>query len=211
MEGEEEESEEEEEEEASADDGDEEEEQDTEEDKEDKTAHDKKQARGALKKPKREEGHSDDDPRDNHVVPEKGSLAKAARSTMLEVKQEPQTMAEKKKRKSEQRSPPKVAPKKSEAEMPKKKKDKDKAARGQVSFAISGKGPQESINAAPTRAEKFQCEGGYNRDLDTMQIILETDFNASLGRLVIHYTECLSEEPKSMQDIGLAVLLHTSV
>ena len=95
--------------------------------------------------------------------------------------------------------------------MPKKKKDKDKAARGQVSFAISGKGPEESINAAPTRAEKFQKEGGYDRDLDTMQSILETDFNASLGRLVMHYKDCLSEEPKFRQEIGLAVLLHTSV
>ena len=95
-------------------------------------------------------------------------------------------MADKKKRKSEERSPPKVPPKESEAEIPKKKPDKDKAARGQVSFANSGKGPQKSIGAAPTRAEKFQCEGGYNRDLDTMQRILETDFNASLGRLVMH-------------------------
>ena len=90
-------------------------------------------------------------------------------------------MGDKNKRKSQERSPPKVPPKKSEAEM-----NKDKAARGQVSFAISGKGPQKSIGAAPTRAEKFQCEGGYNRDLDTMQRILETDFNASLGRLVMH-------------------------
>ena len=48
-----------------------------------------------------------------------------------------------------------MPPKKSEAEMPKKKKDKDKPARGNVSFAIGGKGPQKSISAAPTRAEKF--------------------------------------------------------
>ena len=31
------------------------------------------------------------------------------------------------------------------------------------------------------------------------------------GRLVMHYKECLSEEPKSRQEIGLALLLHTSV
>ena len=74
-------------------------------------------------------------------------------------------MAEKKKPKSEVQSPPKVPPKKSEAEMPKKKKDKDKAPRGSVSFAISGKGPQKSDNAAPTRPEWFQHEGGYDRDL----------------------------------------------
>ena len=80
-----------------------------------------------------------------------------------------------------------------------------------MSFAISGKGPQKSIGAAPTKAEKFQHEGGYDRDLDTMQRILETDFNASLGRLVMHYKACLSEEPKSRQAIGLAVLLHTGV
>ena len=65
-----------------------------------------------------------------------------------------QAMAEKK-RKSEERSPSKGPPKKSEAEMPKKKKDKDKAPHGNVSFAISVKGPPKSINAAPTRAEKF--------------------------------------------------------
>ena len=90
-------------------------------------------------------------------MPEKhsSSSAKAAWSTMLEVKQEPQTMAEKKKRKSEERSPSKVPPKNSEAETPKKKKDKDKAPRGNVSFAISGRGPQKSISAAPTRAERF--------------------------------------------------------
>ena len=120
-------------------------------------------------------------------------------------------MAEKKKRKAEERSPPKVPPKKSEAEMPKKKKDKDKPARGNVSFAIGGKGPQKSIRAAPTRAGKFQHEGGYDRDLDTRQRILETDFNATVGRLVMHYKECLSEEPKSKQELGLALLLHTSV
>ena len=103
-----------------------------------------------------EEGASADEPEDT-VVPEKhsSSYAKAARSTMLEVKHEPQTMAEKKKRKSEERSPPKVLPKKSQAERPKKKKDKDKPARGNVSFAIGGKGPQKSISAAPTRPEKF--------------------------------------------------------
>ena len=77
-------------------------------------------------------------------------------------------MAEKKKRKREDRSPPKVPPKKFEAEMPKKKEDKDKAVRGQVSLAISGKGPHKSISAAPTRAEKFRHEGRYDRDLDTM-------------------------------------------
>ena len=73
-------------------------------------------------------------------MPEKhsSSSAKAARSTMLEVKQEPQTMAEKKKRKLEERSPPRVPPKKSEAEMPKKKKDKDQPARGNAPFAIAG-------------------------------------------------------------------------
>ena len=146
-------------------------------------------------------------------MPEKGSSssAKAARSTVLEVKQEPHTMAEKKKRKSEQQSPPKVPPKKSEAEMPKKKQAKAKVSRGNVSFAIAGKGPQKSISAAPTRGEKFQLEGGYDRDVDTMQKILEEDFSASLGRLVVHYKDCWSEEPKSMQEIGLAVLLHTSV
>ena len=120
-------------------------------------------------------------------------------------------MAEKKKRKSEERSPPKVPPKKSEAEVPKKQKDKDKAARGHLSFAIGWKGLQKSISAAPTRAEKFQHEGGYNRDVDTMQRILETDFYATVGRLVMHYKDCLSEEHKSRQQISLAVLLHTSV
>ena len=80
-------------------------------------------------------------------------------------------MAEKKKRKAEERSPPKVPPQKSEAEMPKKKKDKDKPARGNKSFAIGGKGPQKSISAAPTRAQKFQHEGGYDRDVETMQRI----------------------------------------
>ena len=134
------------------------------------------------------------------------SSAKAERSTVLEVKQEPQTMAERKKRKSEERSPPKVPPKKSEAEMPKKKKDKDKPARGNVSFAIGGKGPEKSMSAAPTRAEKFQHEGGYDRDLDTMQRSCR-----QTGRLVMHYKDCLSEEPKCRQEIGLAPLLHTSV
>ena len=182
-------------EEASTDDGDEEEEEETENEVDDEplTPHGKKQARGTVKKE-----HSEDEPEDT-VVPEKhsSSSTKAARSTVLEVKQEPQTMAEKKKRKSEERSPPKVPPRKSEAEMPKKKKDKDKPARGNVSFAIGGKGPHKSINAAPTRAEKFQHEDGYDRDLDTMQRILQTDFNATVGRLVIHYKDCLSEEPKS--------------
>ena len=209
LEGEEEEIEEEEEEEASADDGDEEEEEAEETGEEDdhEPPHGKKQTRGTPKKE-----HSGDEPEDP-VVPEKHcfSSAKAARSTVLEVKQEPQTMAEKTKRKSEERSPPKVPPKKSEAEMPKKMKDKEKPARGHVSFAIGGKGPQKSISAAPTRAEKFQHEGGYDRDLDTMQRILETDFNATEGRLVMHYKECLSEEPKSKQEISLAALLHTSV
>ena len=209
LEGEEEESEEEEDEEASTDDGEEEEEEETEEedDEEPLTPHGKKQARGTVKKE-----HSEDEPGDT-VVPEQHSSSspKAARSTMLEVKQEPQTMAEKKKRKSEERSPPKVPPKKSEAEMPKKKKDKDKPARGNVSFAIGRKGPQKSISAAPTRAQKFRHEGGYDGDLETMQRNLETDFNATVGRLVMHYKDCLSEEPKSRQEIGLALLLHTSV
>ena len=212
LEGEAEESEEEEEEEEeAADDGDEEEEEEEEEEDDDVplTPHGRKQARGTMKRE-----HSEDEPDD---VPEKHSSssakasANAARSTMLEVKQEPQTMAQKKKRKAEERSPPKVPPKKSEAEMPKKKKDRDKPARGNVSFAIGGKGPQKSISAAPTRAEKFQHEGGYNRDLQTMQRILETEFNATVGRLVMHYKECLSEEPKSKQELGLALLLHTSV
>ena len=166
--------------------------------------------RGARSAPKREEGHSDDDPEDNPVVPQKGSSAKATRPTMLEVRQEPHATADKKKRTSEERSPPKVPPKKSEAEVPRKKKDKDKGARGHMSFAISEKGPQKSINTALTRAQKFQCEGGYDRDLDTTQRILETDFNVTLGTLVMHYKECLLEEPKSRQEIGLAVLLHTS-
>ena len=209
MEGEEEESEEDEDEEASADNGDEEEEEETEEEDDDEPLipHGKKQARGTVKKE-----HSEDEP-DNTGVPEKhsSSSAKAARSTVLEVKQEPQTMAEKKKRRSEERSPPKVPAKKSEAEMPRKKKNKDEPALGNVSFAIGGKGPQKSISAAPTRAGKFQHEGGYDRDLDTMQRILETDFNATVGHLVMHYKDCLSEEPKSRQEIGLAVLLHTSV
>ena len=196
---------------AQAGDGDDEEEEEIEEEEEDETAHGKKQARGALKKVKREEGYFDDEPEDKPVVPEKGSFAKAARSTILEVQQEPQTMAEKKKRKSEERSPPKVPPKKPEAEMPKKKKDKDKAARGQVSFAASGKGPHKSISAAPTRAQKFEHEGGYDRDRDTMQRILETDFYATPGRLMMHYKECLLEEPKCRQEISLAALLHTSV
>ena len=209
LEGEAEESEEEEEEEEAADDGDEEEEEEEEEEDDDVPLrpHGKKQARGTLKRE-----HSEDEPHDT-VVPEQhsSSCAKAARSTMLEVKQEPQTMAQKKKRKAEERSPPKVPPKKSEAEMPKKKTDKDKPARGNVSFAIGGKGPQKSISAATTRAENFHDEGGYDRDLETMQRILETDFNATVGRLVMHYKECLSEEPKSKQELGLALLLHTSV
>ena len=165
-----------------------------------------------MEKPKKEEGHSEDDPK-GPVMPEKesSSAAKTARSSMLEVKQEPQTMAKKKKRKSQERSPPKVPPKKSEAEMPKKKKDKDKAPRGNVSFAIAAKGPQKSNCAATTKPKKFQYKGGYHRNPDTMHILLETDFNASLGRLVVHYKDCLSEEPKSRQEIGLAVLLHTSV
>ena len=170
LEGEAEESEEEEEEEEAADDGDEEEEEEEEEEDDDVplTPHGKKQARGTVKRE-----HSEDEP-DDTVVPEKhsSSSAKVARSTMLEVKQEPQTMAEMKKRKAEERSPPTVPPKKSEAEMPKKKKDKDKPALRNVSFAIGGKGPQKSISAAPTRA-KFQHEGGYDRDLETMQRILE--------------------------------------
>ena len=207
LEGEEEESEEEEEEVASADDGDEEEEEETEEEDDEEPPHGKKEARGAPEKEQSEEELEDP------LVTEKrsSSSAKAARSTVLEVKQEPQTMAKKKKRKSEERSPPKVPPKKSEAEMPKEKKDKDKPARGHVSFAIGGKGPQKSISAALTRAEKLQHEGGYDRDVDTMQRILETDFNATSGGLVMHYRECLSEEPKSRQEIGLAVLLHTIV
>ena len=211
LEGEEEETEEEEEEEEeeAADDGDEEEEEETEEEDDDEplTPDGKKQARGTVKRE-----HSEDEPNDT-VVPEKhsSSSAKVARSTMLEVKQEPQTMAEKKKRKAEERSPPKVPPKKSEAEMPKKKKDKDKPARGNVSFAIGGKGPQKSISAAPTRAEKFQHRGAYDCDLETMQRILETDFNATVGGLVMHYKEFLSEEPKSKQELGLALLVHTSV
>ena len=212
LEGEAEESEDEEEEEEEAvDDGDEEEEEEEEEEDDDVplTPHGKKQARGTVKRE-----HSEDEPDD---VPEKHSSSaakasgKAARSTMVEVKQEPQTMAENKKRKAEERSPPKVQPKKSEAEMPKKKKDKDKPARGNVSFAIGEKGPQKSISAARTRAVKFQHEGGYDHDLDTMQRILETDFNATVGHLVMHYKECLSEEPKSKQELGLALLLHTSV
>ena len=50
-----------------------------------------------------------------------------------------------------------MRPKKSHVEVPKKKKDKDKggAARGHMSFAISGKGPQKRTSAAPTTAEKF--------------------------------------------------------
>ena len=102
-------------------------------------------------------------------------------------------MTEQKKRKSEERSPPNVPPKKSEAEMPKKKKDKDKAPRSNVSFPISGKGPQKSISAAQTRAQRYQHEGGYDRDVVTMQRILETDVNASLGRLVMHYKDGLLE------------------
>ena len=215
MEGDAEESEEEEEEEEeAAADGDEEEEEEEEEEDDDVplTPHCKKQAEHARGTVKRE--HSEDKPDDVPEIHSSSSAkasAKAARSTMLEVKQKPQTMAEKKKRKAEERSPPKVPPKKSEAEMPKKKKDKDKPARGNVSFAIGGKGPQKSISAAPTRAEKFQHEGGYGRDLETMQRILETDFNATVGRVVMHYKECLSEEPKSKQELGLALLLHTSV
>ena len=192
---------------ASADDGDQEEEEENQEEHQDEPAHGKKQARGARKKE-----HSEYDPEDP-VVPEKhsSSSAKAARSTMLEVKQEPQTMAEKKKRKWEERSLPKVPPKKSDADMPKNQKDKHKPARGNVSFAIAGKGPHKSISAAPTRVESFKHEGGYDRDLDTMQRILGTDFNATVGRLVMHYEDCLSEEPKSRQEIGLEILLHTSV
>ena len=44
-----------------------------------------------------------------------------------------------------------------------------------------------------------------------MQRNLATDFYASLGRLVMHYKYCLSEEPKSGQEIGFVVLLHTSL
>ena len=209
LEGEAEESEEEEEEEEAVDDGDEGEEEETEEEDDDLplTSHGKNQARGTVKRE-----HSKDEP-DDTVLPEKHSSpsAKAARSTMLDVKQEPQTIEENKKRKAEERCPPKVPLKKSEAEMPKKKKDKDKPTCGNVSFAIGRKGPQKSISAAATRAENFQHEGGYDRDLGTMQRYLETDFNATVGRLVMHYKECLSEEPKSKQELGLALLLHTSV
>ena len=67
------------------------------------------------------------------------------------------------------------------------------------------------MSAAPTRAERFQHEGGYDHDVDTMQRILEMDFNATVGGLVMHYKHCLSEEPKSGQEIGLSVVLHTSV
>ena len=107
-------------------------------------------------------------------MPEKfsSSSAKAARSNMLEVKQEPQTMAHKKKRKSEERSPPKVPPKKSKSEMPKKKKHTDKPARGNVSFAISGKGPQKRISAAPTRAERFQHEGSSAGAMEEQQVVV---------------------------------------
>ena len=171
LEGKEEESKEEEEEEASTDDRDEEEEEETEEEDEDDVAQGNKQARGA---PKRE--HSEDQPK-YPVVPEKHS------SRMLEVKEEPQTMAEKKKQISKEQGPPKVPPKKSEAEMPNKTKDKDKPARGHVSSAIGGKGLQRSISAATSRAERFQHEGGYDRDLHKRQRILETDFNATVGRL----------------------------
>ena len=137
LEGEEEESEEEKEEEEAADDVDGEEEEETEEEDDDEplTPHGKKQARGTGQK----EHSEPEDP----VVPEKhsSSSTKAAWSTMLEVKQEPQTMTQKKKRKLEERSLPKVPPKKSQAEVPKKKKDKDKPPRGHVSFATGGKGP----------------------------------------------------------------------
>ena len=87
FEGEEEESDEKEDEQASPDDGDEEEQEETEEEDDDEllTPHGKKQARGTVKKE-----HSKDEPEDT-VVPEKhsSSSAKAARATMLEVKQEP--------------------------------------------------------------------------------------------------------------------------
>ena len=74
--------------------------------------------------------------------------------------------------------------------------------------------PRRARRRAPTRTDKSRevpARRRYDRDLDTMQSVLETDFNASLGGLVMHYKECLLEEPKSRQEIGLAVLLHTSV
>ena len=87
LEGEGEQSEEDEDEEASAEDGDKEEEEETEGggDDEPLAPHGKKQARGTVKKE-----HPEDEPEDT-VVSEKhsSSATKAARSTMLEVKQEP--------------------------------------------------------------------------------------------------------------------------
>ena len=44
-----------------------------------------------------------------------------------------------------------------------------------------------------------------------MRRILETDLNVTLGTLAMHYKDCLSGEPESRQEIGLVVLLHSSV
>ena len=111
----------------------------------------------------------------------------------------------------DERSPPKVPPKKADMEVAKKKKDKGKGVPpcGYVSFAVSGKGPHISLHAASTRGEKCHSKGGYDHNLDMMQRILEMHFNINLGRLVMHYKDCPSEEPKSRQEIRFAVLLHT--
>ena len=135
------------------------------------------------------------------VVPEKhsSSSAKAARSTMLEVKQEPQTMAENKKRKSEERSPPKVPPKKSEAEMPKKKKDKDKVAPGHVSLKVlpwvvdgaGGLGAGKTSGAGTRGVDLNAAIGGRTGDSNT------NGGESSNNRSKIH-VECYPAENPSL-------------
>ena len=35
------------------------------------------------------------------------------------------------------------------------------------------------------------------RGLGIMQKVMETDMNINLGRLVLHYKDCMSQQPKS--------------
>ena len=94
----------------------EEEEKESEKEEKEEATHSKKQAKVAPKKRIREEEHSHDAPNDNPVLAEKGFSAKGAQSTMVEVKQEPQAIADKKKRKAEEHRPPNVPPQKSDVE-----------------------------------------------------------------------------------------------
>ena len=55
------------------------------------------------------------------------------------------------------------------------------APRHKVHFAIFRKCPHRSIRGAMIRGEKWRSEAGYECDLDTMQRILDMDFNIKLG------------------------------